>query len=355
MTVTIDNVPGLKSATVVRGTFPTRGEVLGVGVTFSRDGINFQSTDAQGGLARHHEPFWSVREDGGKTTVLALVFARPENGVADFLFDELGTYYFHLHVTFRGREGDPLDELGRAQVTKPGVMDGAFVQRLAEPTVLRDLFGRDVFADAAEDFNRWIMSKDGSDYRAIMVINEFLEATRLRDPQDMFGSEKRTPESALVWADTLWPLAQEFPDSSYAPYTAFYAGMCYWALSSGDSVNAIRAARIPGARKDQVGEFLKRGEILTKDDRYAKGAEGLQFAVEHGDAYLKPVALYHLGSIRACGGKIEAAEKLFGQAIELGGERGTIGDMVGKFRSELEKTKQALAERNALQTPSGRP
>jgi Tfp pilus assembly protein PilF len=85
--------------------------------------------------------------------------------------------------------------------------------------------------------------------------------------------------------------------------------------------------------------------LLKADDRLAKGSEALQFAADHGDAYLRARALYHLGFLRACAGQFDEADELLMRAVQLGGERGTIGDMVGKFRSELQNMKQAMTRR----------
>jgi hypothetical protein len=342
-------VPHSKEIVIMYSTFPDRGDVRDVGLSMSRDGVGYEPVHV--GVPRSSEVLWNAGSHDGTTTVVVPIVGAFGMGEAEFLFQRPETVYLKLHATFRDPGTDSLDVVTVVHVERSTREDETFVRRIGESAFLQRLLGEDAFAEAPEGIRNRMSANDANDYRALIVIGRLLEATRLKDPQDVFGPEKGTPERALVWADTLWPLAKKLPDSSYAPYAAFYAGMSYFALASRDSVDAVRKARVPGEHKDQVGEFLGRAELLTKDDRFAKGAEALQFAVDRGDAYLKPYALYHLGSLRARGGQLDAGEELFTRAMEVGGERGTVGDMVGKLRSELQNMKQAIAQRH----PNGQP
>jgi hypothetical protein len=179
-------------------------------------------------------------------------------------------------------------------------------------------------------------SPTAADLRPLIIIGELLKATRTPDVAAIVR-EREGLESALAWADALWPLAKDFAESSYAPYVAYYAGCCYSSGAVGKVVETIRSNRTPGKPKDRLQEVELGAVLLKKDDNFGKAFEALSFAIERADVYLKPRALQQKAALQFASGAFKDAEELL---VEI--ERIAPSDALVKF--EVEKTRAAIAE-----------
>lgn len=335
--------PTAKSNTVVAALIPDGTDVRNVQVTIDSEG----DAPRPAGAGVHHpwETHWDVRRGSEGTFVVVPLPAAFAEG--HFIFPKPGKYQLQWLIA----TGNPTNQnLKVGQTIEIGVSaraDSAFLSALSKKETLARLFGDEV---------PFIRDRESTGVRArndaavVEVIRQLLEASIAHEVDGLI-SDQRTPERAVVWADTLNDLASDFPDSSFSPYAAHFAACCYVGVVFGKATDAVRAARVPGEHKDNMAEYLERVKFFEADARVAKSDEALQFAVDHGDAYLKPLALYQLGFLRACCGRLDETEKLFAQTIELVGERGTVGKMIAAFHSAVPMMKEALAQRRIESKP----
>jgi len=330
----VDGEPHARGATLLRSTFASRGEVWRVSLDASRDGEEFYETgvDVPGptNLPR------SVAYDENTTTILvpALALFWPER----FFFDGPGTYWFRWKISFRDREKprtvpDQLDtdidsvvveQVVALRLSRPA--DSAFIERMSAPDFLRHLFGDDFFDRKTDVVRERMLAPEGADYRALMVIRELLKATRADEPGDVVGPRGGL-ENAITWADNLIALAKKFPESSYSPYAAYYAGCCYLTALGHET-------------KQEHGELIS--PTAKKRPWYAKSEQALSIGIEDGDAYLRPRALYMQAFLRVLAADFEDADRLLEEAIESTGPAGTIADLVGTLRRSIVRTKEEL-------------
>lgn len=323
---TVDMVPHAKAPVVLKLSFPTWGDLSGASILFSEDGETFENTRA--GLPRNWELFTSISDDGETTTVLILVVGRFNLSPDGFLFSEPGTYYLRWGVGFEDKEVKGLKVEQPVEVAPAREADLAFLDRLAEPKFLRHLFEKDLF-DPSYDFGKWVLSPDGRDYRALFVIAELLKLTRAKEPGDAVGP-RGSLEQAIKWAEALNALAKELPESSYAPYAAYYAGCCY-----------ITSAMI--GTKEERGEYIT--PATRRHPHYKLANEILRFVAEHGDAYLKPRALYMQAILRMVGADWIEADRSLTKALESAPGEGTIKSQVDELRRDIQEEKEKQAKR----------
>jgi hypothetical protein len=179
----------------------------------------------------HGEPF-HVKRKLGKNGSHVAVLLTPLVALFDensrrFLFDEPGKYDLKWEVAYQGTDQKPLTLAQRIQVIAPRPSDLAFLRQAGDVGFLRTLYAKDLFEEADPDFRDWARGSSATDYRALIVVTELLEATRAKEPGDVAGARGRSIEDALRWADALSKLALAHPDSSYSPYARYFAGCCY--------------------------------------------------------------------------------------------------------------------------------
>ena len=144
----------------------------------------------------------------------------------------------------------------------------------------------------------------------------------------------------------LLELAKESPDSSYAPYAAYYAGCCF-TTTSRIAVNAQGQKEASEGRFENDTTHRRRLYALHKaDPRSAKGKEAFLFAAERGDEYLKSRALYQSARLTLSRGELEEADELISRAELAAPGSGTVGDLIQKLRSNFD-AKRAEFERAA--------
>jgi hypothetical protein len=222
-------------------------------------------------------------------------------------------------------------EIAQTLFVKPAVeADSAFMARISNGELLLALFGQNAFS---EDVRERLLLPSAHDFRALTVIGELLKATRGSE----FGSGMSAPKSAEEvrrWADTMWALAREIPDSSYSPYAAYYAGCCYAVLGLERAREVERAQREGGVPKGNVTQFQRRSAAFREDATSTAAREAFLFANERGDAYLKPRAIYQRAVISLWLDRREEMNNLLDAALtEAPGEQ-TIREWVITLRND---------------------
>ena len=201
--------------------------------------------------------------------------------------------------------------------------------------MIRALFGADFFD---RNTGNAIQHYADPEVRAVKVIGQLLSATRFDEFGD-FVAQRRTAEAALAWADELWKLAQAVPDSSYAPYAAYYAAGCYAGVAVSHAVETVRSAREPGKHKDRMAEAEHRASLLAEDELTSKAEAAFTFAAERADAYVKPRVLLLAGMLKAFQFQQEEASRLWNEALQAAPGNPVITKPIESMRRELEKLK----------------
>ena len=253
-----------KSLVVVELRFPGWGDVTYTSMTFSEDGERFRGI--QRGLGCGEQLFTSSAYDDTSTILFVPIMPDMELG---FLFPEPTQCYLRWTVGFSEAPGVKI--LQTVTVLPARDADLRFIDRLADSDFQRHLFGNDYFEKRYPDPRElaWALSADRKDHRALAIIAKLLEATRVKWVGDLF----RGPKSASAeeekrlrqWGDALFQLAKDLPESSYAPYAAYYSGCCFSAISMNRAIETVRAARLPDKRKDRLAEFKHRSEEHTSE------------------------------------------------------------------------------------------
>jgi len=331
-----------KGANVIELSFANQGEIEYAGAAISRDGVEFHPIE--GVVAS----MWSGPSDCEAVIVL---IECPRMGTCNFVFDSPGTYYLKSGLKFRN-EHKPSVVFDRAVTVLPTThADQGFLDELSDPDLLRHLFGEDFFERETDAGRERILSPEAADFRALTIIRELLEATREKVTWEIFAGPKWPEERIRFWGDSLSELAKEFPDSSYAPYAAYYAGCCYSAMGYNRMVKAIRANRVPGKHKDLVADAKLCRDLAKKDADCAYATEMFAFAAERADAYLRPRALYQQASLRVPYGDFDGVDRFLDQAMEAAPGKGTIETMVTKFRADIAKGRKDLARQKESKSP----
>lgn len=332
-----------KGPVVLRLSFPSQGEVKDVSVLFSTDGDTFENTRA--GLPRNWQLFTSVGDDGETTTALILLVGRFDMGKKSFLFDEPGTYHFRWGVGFKDEGVDGFNARQIVEVGPAREADLAFLDRLADPDLLRYLFGDDFFDRQTETVRERMLAPSGADMRALKVIARLLQATRATSASNVFLDHKLPKEEdKRRWGDTLSELAEAIPESSYAPYAAYYAGCCYSMIGLIQVAEGIQANQVPGQPKDRAAETELRFSLTKKNTDCARACKAFGFAARRGDDYLKPRALFQQAVLRASSGALDEVEQLLSKAEQIVPGEKTIQKMSGKLRKRVCKFKESRAQ-----------
>jgi len=333
----VDGTARAKSFLVLKVTFYADVELGDVSLEISFDGETFFT--ALLGLPRPDRLFKSISRGSEGTTVLVPAVAGFAVGDPQFFIQEGGTYWVKWGAKSK-REGDfrELEVRQTIHAERASQSDLAFLERISDPDLLRHLFGEDFFDRQTDTVRERMLAPSGADYRALKVIARLLEATRADDPGEVVRPRGGI-ESALKWADALLPLAKEFPESSYAPYAAYYAGCCYLA-AGGDVLEKTMKER--GIEDSAL--TAKKLQALAAEPEAAlhcgKAEEALSLAANHADLYLKPRAVYMQAALLGMRGQWDEMERLLDKALAEAPGEGTIQQLVDRARRGLAKAKE---------------
>ncbi len=296
---------------VVRVVFPTEGRVAGIGVSFSRDGELFESTNA--GLPRPGRLFTSSATMDGTTTVLLAIVGSFQMGKSSFFFDSPGLYYFKWEIRYEDRTIPFRTIVQNIEVSNAVSADLDFIFGLADPALMRAMFGEDFFE---RQTGNAVKQYADPEVRAVKVIGRLLYATR----ENWVGDSMREagPRGDIHnAAEILLSLAKRFPESSYTPYAAYYAGCCYYALCIEEAEEAIRRKNKQGGLDNDLALGKYRVAQLMQNPDTTKAYQAFTIAAQRADDYLKPRVLYQHGTLRLFSSDFDEAERLIMKAAQV--------------------------------------
>jgi hypothetical protein len=326
-----------KGVVVLRATFPSRGEVWRVSLLSSKHGEHF----TQAGIgALDRRLLWSAIDDGEVTTVFVPALGRYGEDAS--FFGGPGLHWLRWTITFRdqskprsaedqgAKDIEPVEIVQTLEVEPMLPQDGRFLARISDVEWLRTFLGAEFHKLVEDEAHKWFLSPDGADHRALIVIGELLKATRYEEPWTVAG-KLGSVQRAVERGDALWELARDIPDSSYAPYAAFYAGCCYMA-GVGDAIKKEHGTLVTPMAK-QVPLF-------------EKAEAALAFAVERGDRYLQPRAIYNQAFLAMVAADWAKANAVMERGYALAGARGTARARLESLNGHIQKARADFARRS---------
>lgn len=315
------------SFSVLRATVPTGDAIRSVNFSLTKDG---ETLDTGFGLPRPHENFRSTFHKSNETDIVLVAVGRWGMGAAEFVFDEPGTWHAKWTVGFEDPSIAELEIMQTLEVEPMVPQDGRFLARISDVEWLRRFLGAEFHEPTEEDARQWFLSPDGADHRALIVIGKILEATQYGEPMTV-GGKLGSVQRALQWGDALWELAQDIPDSSYAPYAAFYAGCCYMA-GVGDAMKKAHGTLVTPLAKEHP--------------LFGKADAALAFAVERGDPYLQPRAIHNQAFLFALAADWNKTNEVLKRGYELTGTRGTARSRLESLDEQIQKARAEFTRKS---------
>lgn len=313
---------------ILKLTIPGDTEIADVGLEISRDGVDF--TMLRTGGSRNSRDLYEISYEESMTTIVAPVAVEFGVTNASFVFPESGRYWIRWGLRFKDPQVERLTLNQEVLVSTAHADDIAFVSRLGDTQFFQELVGEDVLNRLTGKARELTIDPSASVFRFSVVLRPLLASTATIEPLE---GEHRSAQAFRRWTDTMFGLASELPDSTYAPYAAFYAG--------GGYVGYLCEHLF----KDEVPSDAIREERLFK-----KAEEALKLAVEHGDSYVRPRALCQQARLHAIIGAWEETEHLLSRALEVAGVRGTLNTLV----EHLRRATRGLKERDERRARSGK-
>ena len=211
--------------------------------------------------------------------------------------------------------------------------DLKFLSRISGPKIMRLLGGEEFFERQARIAIEW---GPNPDVRATAMLGTIMHAnTNQITDTPLLGC---APKGDLhKTAEALFAIATDLPDSSYAPYAAYYAGCCYTRQVLGHVMQTVRGARKPGAGKDRAAEAKAKFALSKNDPNCAKALRAFRFAAERGDDYLAPRAYYQQAVLRTWNGAFDDAEALLAKSEQMAHGAGTIKNICDEFRKQMDR------------------
>ena len=331
-----DVVLRAKSANVIRLHLQTRREVADFNLEVSLNGETYHNCSV--GLPRAWQLFFSISQTARDATIVVPVVGGFSGGVERFLFREPGRKWFRWTVIYLDESEPSLIEQ-EVVVLESSDADIAFIEGLADPALCRLILGQrwyDEFMDP--NLHRYTEIEP----RAVKVIGRLLYATRGKTCEDAVRiagpqGDRRDTANALLG------LARDIPDSSYAPYAAYYAGCCYGATGYRKALNTVRKERADGKLSSRAAESRRRFTLMEKDDDCDTAIQALKIAAQRGDDYLKPKALHQIAFLRGLGGAFDEAEDLLRRAEQVVPGEGGVEQLANRLRKSLRKEEERVS------------
>jgi len=126
------------------------------------------------------------------------------------------------------------------------------------------------------------------------------------------------------WAEPLYDLAFAVPDSSYAPYVAYYAACSYMWQKKAGFVKRTYRYELPDKRFAEL-------------NYYQKAHKALELAVERGDPYIKPFAMCFLAVLKAWAADFGGADELIRRVKSERHTPKQIADLLDQVQRYTEK------------------
>lgn len=302
-----------KGIVVLRASFPSRGELHSYGLEISMDGETF--VDANVGPTRGLRFGYKMVRGSHETDPMILVvpvIGRFDFTPQGFLFGTSGTYHLRWNIAFKDRDVDGLRIEQTVDVEPATEADLDLLARMGDRRFLADVLGLNPPQGGTPEL------------LALGLIAELLEHA-----QDDPGEEGRV-EGKPEWAESFMSLAKEYPESSYAPYLAYYAARLY--------LKGLERVTGPA----DISPDLK------KQPLYRKAIEASQFSVMHGDPFLTPRALCFLAFANVQVASWKDAGELLTQANERAAGQGAILSLVEDMQVDLARAKKRYEERKLV-------
>ena len=281
---------------------------------------------------------------------VSIAFAGNLQGDFGPSFPEVaGKYLFRWRIWLDNVNGPPVEVEQRIEFGKPAGADLQFIERVAEPRFLRRLFGKDPFDSYTSEAKNWVARPEAVDHRASLVIARLLEATRAKEPNAVIALGTSL-ENAVVWADSLWEIAQALPESSYAPYATYFAGCVYLSKAFADRQSWMKEQGMGERGLDDHKRDAIIAHIRDNAD-YSKADGVLRMAANSADEYLKPRVLYMLAMHRAGAFDLESAETMLDHATKAAPGRGTVQELVDYLRSEIARERSKTSRASPKEIP----
>lgn len=323
----VEGTLGARGVGVLKLTVPGNDEIAGVSLRISRDGKRF--TIVASGSLPNSQHLYAVSYEERTTTVVAPVVADFGLTDASIVFPEPGTYWVRWGVRFEDPQVAGLTVDQEVVVAAPHPHDVAFVSRLGEPQFFQQLLGDEVLNRLTGKARDLTTDPDASTFRWSAVIRPVLASTTTVEPLE---GEHKSAEAFRRWTETMFDLASELPDSTYAPYAAFYAG---------------------GGYVTYLCEVLYQDDVpsdaIRKDELFDKAEKALKLCVEHGDAYLRPRAILQQARLHAIIGAWDKAERLVDDVENGTAGRGTVSTLSDRLRRDIRKLKRDQQRREMEQ------
>lgn len=309
---------------------PIPGDIVpeSIKLEVSQDGQEFRSAEV--GLPRGYQLLYVRQSNEEHAALHIVVVGRTQTGLGGFLPEFAGPWQLRWTIGVPERADDLVVEQELNLLT-PTAQDSDFLDSISPPDFVRFLMGASFFRNKPDMLRKKMLSEAGTDGRALRVIAELLKATQVHEPLDVGRMRGWSEEEYAPHAAPFLKLARDFPDSTYAPYAAYYAGCLYLAL----------------VEMETKREFDQPSPRVSAGENYKFAEEALRFAADRGDPYLKPRALYMSALLRAYSADWRRVESALNETAKAGaGDRWTerqVADLhedIAKLRREMQEKKQ---------------
>ena len=227
------------------------------------------------------------------------------------IFEQAGLYSLRLKAYDLGDLGSPPMEhiLFESQVvfTEPSIADLKYCE-----IAMQDNFGPILGFDRDRTE---VIAANRETLIGLGVAHQVLHSTRRKGDPTHGRSE---------WADPLYDLAFAVPDSSYAPYVAYYAACSYMWQKKAVFVRRTYGYELPDKR-------------ISDLDYYKKARRALEFTAERGDPYIKPFAMCFLAAMKAWAADLTGAHDLIQRVKKEPNTPKQIAELVEQFERYAEK------------------
>ncbi len=305
-----------KGIVVLRTSFPVRGELHSFGLDIRLDDGSYAPAQTNP-LRGHRFSKHMVRgaENTGEVVLLVPVVGRFDLAPFGFLFEEQNTYELRWDIRFKAPGAAPLKIDQTVTVGPSSNADLEFLRRIGDRGFQTKFLGRAPPEQAS------------SELLALGLIGELLLGAQGAPVSD--DAARGTLSQGSMLAD----LAKEIPESSFAPYAAFYAGRIFH--------GHLREAR----------QLESPSPEAQRHSLYRRSEQALRLAVANGDAFLKPRALCSLAVLHVRAASWTDAEDLLAEALRGAPGQGVIETAVSAMRIDLSRLREKTTQEAARDDP----
>ena len=307
---------------LVKFTLPGNQEVERIELQIKRPGDEYRI--ARPGIHRGRFGIGKTMSEEGQpvTTVWLPVIAEYDLTPRGFLFDRPGIYELRWSL-YLDNATTAVEVEQPIPVASANEQDSRFLRHLGSEQFFRNLHPEFQFPEPV--LQKW--SGNVGDLRALILIQRLVEGIELFDPPVLFRTWK-TPEQLLRAAQAFSLLAKEFPESTYAPYAAYYAGCAYSSLTAKKN-------------REEHGNLVSKAAIGSTD--YRAAMEMLTLAQDLGGAFIGNRVEYQRTLLLCYANQLDSATMLANGAVAESDDS-VLRVHVSKIRKEISGQKQKRAK-----------